>query len=301
MKSWLFRILLILIISGLAFIGIRYFSTPLIISQENTSPITKPSTPEVTLSSLVSSSLVNAPGRYGIYIKHLSTGETYSILPQDQFTAASLYKLWVMAAVYERIQSGSLARNTTLSQTIPYLNRAFSIPDSAAELTSGTITMSLEDALSQTITVSGNYSAMLLSDYLKSSQLADYLKRWGFTQSRIGTKDAYPLTSAYDMGLFLELLYKGRLANPAYTTEMIALLTKQQRNEKLPSQLPPGTVVAHKTGEIDSFSHDAGIVYTDKGDYIIVILSETASLSQANKLIGSISKAVYDYFTVHSN
>ena len=77
---------------------------------------------------------------------------------------------------------------------------------------------------------------------------------------------------------------------------MIGLLKMQKLNEKLPKYLPNGTVVAHKTGEIDFLTHDAGIIYTKNGDYIIAIFSESDYPPGAKERIAQISKAVYNYF-----
>jgi beta-lactamase class A len=41
----------------------------------------------------------------------------------------------------------------------------------------------------------------------------------------------------------------------------------------LPVGLPAGTVIAHKTGDLDSFTHDAGIVYGPKTNYLVVVMS----------------------------
>jgi beta-lactamase class A len=78
-------------------------------------------------------------------------------------------------------------------------------------------------------------------------------------------------------------------------------LKNQQLNNKLPKLLEKETVIAHKTGELESFSHDAGIVYSDNGDYIIVIMSETDNRNRANDTIAQISKEVYDYFNNQDN
>ena len=77
---------------------------------------------------------------------------------------------------------------------------------------------------------------------------------------------------------------------------MIALLKQQTLNDKLPKYLPENVEIAHKTGEIDRFSHDAGIVFFEKGDYIIVVLSETDNSPAANERIADISKKVFEYF-----
>jgi beta-lactamase class A len=76
----------------------------------------------------------------------------------------------------------------------------------------------------------------------------------------------------------------------------LTLLKAQKLNNKLPKELPKNTVIAHKTGELDMVSHDAGIVYAQNGNYIIVVMSETSLPVAANERIADISKGVYEYF-----
>jgi beta-lactamase class A len=79
---------------------------------------------------------------------------------------------------------------------------------------------------------------------------------------------------------------------------MIDLLKRQRLNSKIPKYLPSEIQIAHKTGELFEASHDAGIVYSPNGDYIIVILSESdeASRPLANERLAQVSKEVYNYF-----
>ena len=119
----------------------------------------------------------------------------------------------------------------------------------------------------------------------------------GFKDSSVGGSGDSPKSTADDIALFFEKLYKGELANTQYTKEMLDLLKAQTLNDKLPKYLPKGTVVAHKTGEIDYLSHDGGIVYAPTGDYIIVVLSESSYPPGAEERIAQISKRVFDYFS----
>ena len=73
--------------------------------------------------------------KYGLVIKNLDTGETLTENSDIQFPAASLYKLWVMAAVYNDIKNGDLSADQKLTQSIPVLNRKFNIDSESAELT----------------------------------------------------------------------------------------------------------------------------------------------------------------------
>ena len=57
---------------------------------------------------------------------------------------------------------------------------------------------------------------------------------------------------------------RSRTARPSTrraTRAMIEILKRQKFNDAIPAGLPPGTPVAHKTGNITRIHHDAAIVY----------------------------------------
>lgn len=249
-----------------------------------------------SLKEVVSKSLEGTKGTYSISIKNLETGESFNSNEHKEYDAGSLYKLWVMVAVFQKIQDGNLKEDEELSQGIPELNRKFGIDEETAELKEGGITMTVIQALNQMIAISHNYAALLLTEEIGLSKVKLWLEENKFTESRVGTNGDPPVTTASDMTIFMERLYKGGLVNREYSDKMLELLKKQKLNDKIPKDLPQGTVVAHKTGEIDYFSHDAGIVYADKGNYIIVVLSQSDLPSGAEGRIAQLSRAVYDYF-----
>ncbi len=251
----------------------------------------------VDLETVVQNELKSTQGDYAVSIKNLKTGERYYYNEQTVFDAASLYKLFVMATVFQKIQNGNLTKVQVLSQKIPVLNQKFRISSESAELKEGSITLPVQSALTRMITISDNYSALLLAENARLSNVSAFLKDNTFTGSRVGTRGETPATTASDMTSFFQKLYNNELATTDLTADMLLLLRHQQLNSKIPKYLPTEIRVAHKTGELGRLSHDAGIVYTPKGDYIIVVLSDTNKPVDANEKIALISKAVYDYFT----
>lgn len=249
-----------------------------------------------SLKEAIEKSLQDSEGTYALVVKNLKTGENYSLSEHKIFEAGSLYKMWVMVTVVNKIQKGDLKEDEVLSADIANLNNKFSIDPKKAEQTEGTISLTVNSALTQMITISHNYAALLLSEKVRLSTVANFLKENGFDESKVETEEGVSTTTAYEISNFLEKLYKKELANEQYSQKMIDLLKGQKLNNKLPKYLPKEITVAHKTGEIGWFSHDGGIVYTPKGDYIIVVLSESNSPSGAQDRIAQISKAVYDYF-----
>lgn len=245
---------------------------------------------------MIDNSLAGTQGIYAAAVKNLKTGETYYLNEHQIFPAGSLYKLWVMAAAFKQIETGELQEDLVLSEDVGILNAKFGIASGSAEIKGGTITLTVADALNQMIVISHNLSALLLTEKIKLSAVAAFLKAAGLDNSKVGILGEDPTITASDLALFLEKLYKGELGNEENTKKMLNLLISQQLNDKIPKLLPAGTAVAHKTGEIEWFSHDGGIVFAPFGDYIIVVLSESDFPSGANDRIAQVSKAVYDYF-----
>lgn len=252
------------------------------------------SIPKINLEKTITKVLEGSKGKYSIVVKNLKTGESFSINSHKPNKTGSLYKLWVMATVFNQIQNGKLTEDEILSEDIQDLNYKFSIASEEAELTEGKITLTVHDALQQMITISHNYAALLLTEKIKLSSVKSFLEKNGFLESKVS--DSAPISTPYNIALFLEKLYKGKLANKKHTKSMLGLLKSQKLNDKLPKYLPKNVFIAHKTGEIDFLSHDAGIVYTEKGDYIIVVFSQSNYPKGANERIAQISKAVYEYF-----
>lgn len=258
--------------------------------------IINPDVNSKALKEIVQSQLKETKGIYAVYIKNLNTRERYYFNEQKKFDTASIYKLYVLATAFSQIQKGKFSESDVLSQDIAVLNEKFNIATESAELTEGRLTLPVRVVMERMIAISDNYSALLLSEKVRIANINSFLQENSFSQTKMGGINTSPVTSAYDTGLFFEKLYKGELANQIYTDRMLNLLKNQKKNTKFSKYLPQDTVIAHKTGELGDISHDAGIVYTAKGDYIIVVLSQTASPLSADEKIADISKAVYNYF-----
>lgn len=255
--------------------------------------ITELKNPSLGLKSTIAAILEGSSGTYAVYVKNLSTGESFTQNEDRQFAAASLYKLWVMAETFDQIKSGELSPEETLSSSISDLNSAFNIAPDQAELTTGSISLTVSQALTQMITISHNYAALLLAKKIGLPNIQTFIDQNKFTKTAIGDGS---LTTAQDVGNFLEKIYKGKLIDLNSSSAMLSLLKDQTLNTKLPKYLPFGTIVAHKTGELDDVTHDAGIVYSPDGDYILVVLTQSDSPPDAEERISKISQAVYKYF-----
>lgn len=244
------------------------------------------------LEDTVEESLKGTTGTYSVAIKNLKTGEMYLKNENRVYEAASLYKLWIMLAVMEQIEQGTIDENQVLSAKAEELNEKFDIATESAEMKEGEIKMTVSEAMSQMITISHNYAALLLSSKVRLSNVKTQMDKYGFFTSHLNP----PRTTANDILIYYEKLYKKELVNGTRSEQMIELLAKQQLNDRVPKYLPENTKIAHKTGELGGVKHDAGIVFTDKGDFIIVLMSQSKDPKAAAEREALVSKAVFEYF-----
>lgn len=261
--------------------------------------------PKSRLPQIAEEYLLGYDGNYAIVIKNLKTGESYFYNESKRFDSASLYKLWIMAVAYQKIKDGTLKEEDTLSLPIDYLDNTlstttptptpegFSPTPTPEEQEAKTISMSTKDAIKRMITISDNYAALLVASRSGTANVVKFLKDYDFKNSNFKQP---PQTSAEDIVLFFEKLYKGEIIDQEYSEKMVDILKQQTLNDRIPKYLPKNTEIAHKTGELFNSKHDAGIVYSKKGDFIIVVLSDTKDVKKTSEAIANFSKEVYDYF-----
>jgi beta-lactamase class A len=97
----------------------------------------------------------------------------------------------------------------------------------------------------------------------------------------------------------MRLIAEERAFSPELSRDMLNILHAQEFKNGIPARLPAAVRVAHKTGEISTIAHDAGVVYPpDRKPYVIAILTEWSPESSGRKsTIAEISAAVYETLT----
>ena len=72
-------------------------------------------------------------------------------------------------------------------------------------------------------------------------------------------------------GPLLKRIANFQLLGPEYDQKMLDLMAKNENWEKIPGLFPEEIKVYNKTGELDALEHDAAIIETPKGRYVLVI------------------------------
>lgn len=227
------------------------------------------------------------PVNVGIYVEDLKAGTKASHNSSQEFNSASLYKLFVANEIFRLVSEGKLSMDGSLTLKIAGDN-----PDTPEDETK-TSSRSIRSCLEVMLTRSDNACGQALGTKIGWSRQNKSLKTQGYAGTKLNDP---PKTTVGDVGLLLRRTYKDELVNPQSSQDLLALLKAQQIKTKLPKGLPAGTLIAHKTGELDGFEHDAGIVYGPKTTYIIVVMSGPWKTSpQARATIAELSRDIYGF------
>lgn len=270
-------------------VGAQATSTP--------TPTQVPSKP--SLSEVVQTITDVADGEYAVAIKNLKTGESYYARENQELLSASLYKLWVMGTVYQAIEEEKITEEIYMKRDVVSLNEKFKIATDDAQIKEGTVEMNVGQALTKMITLSDNYSALLLTDRVGTKAVRLFLESKGLLESDV--TQIFPTTTANDIALFFEKLYLGELGSEISSEKMIELLKNQEIVDILPKNLPEETIIAHKTGLFPPYVHDAGIIYAGGGEYIIVLLGKYKDTNVAKDVMARISEAVFVHFNTRDS
>ncbi len=117
-------------------------------------------------------------------------------------------------------------------------------------------------------------------------------KMMDFSRRKRGVEN---YTSASDIVFLLEEIYKGKLIDKDSSQMILSFLSKQKINDRIPRYLPKNIKVAHKTGLERGVVHDAGIIFSSKGDYVVCVFTKRVKdYSKAKKFIVRLSLATYN-------
>lgn len=246
-------------------------------------------------------------GNVGIYLKDLETGRTWVYNPDKDFPSASLVKVPIMAAVFEKIRTGSISLDTQIK-----LTRSNRVGGSGSLkwVRNGT-SLSVMELIYKMITESDNTATRMLIDSVGMDYLSSAFTGMGLKQTNI-TPEGMSLTSrtvkndnfttAREMAGLMERIYQGKLVDAEASEHMMDVLKHNKSRSRLRRGLPLGWEIGHKTGLLRKSCHDVGIVFSPRGDYVIAVLTgKVPNYSSAKTFISRVAKLTYKYYKIDSD
>ncbi len=247
----------------------------------------------------------------GIAFYDADTTVQWSYNGDHYFHAASTMKLAVLLGVFRLVDRGELP----LDAPVHVRNRFTSIvnqepfmldlgrdadPDVYGHLGK---TLTVRELAYWMITKSSNLATNLLVDVVGIPTIQHALDELEIDGIKVlrGVEDQRAFeaglnneVSAHGLLKLLRLIAEERAYSKEACDEMLEILLEQQYRSGIPAGLPKAARVAHKTGNISTVHHDAGIVYLDgRKPYVLVILTQFPAEQSRGTAVADVSRDIF--------
>ena len=238
-------------------------------------------------------------------------GKMQWLFHADQsFHAASTMKVALLIELYRQVREGRVKLTDTLKVKNEFHSLVDGSPyaldpadDSETDLYKAVgDTRTLEQLSELMIAVSSNLATNLLMEKLGVDHIRAGVHTLGADGMVIlrGLEDAKAFaqgrnntTTAQALLQLMEAIGSGQAVDKDSSERMLAVLERQTFNEDIPAGLPPGTRVAHKTGEITAIEHDAAIVFAPRPFVLIILTRGFSKPADAAVLMAEVTRRLY--------
>jgi beta-lactamase class A len=249
-------------------------------------------------------------GDLGVYVRHLRTGATAVIAPDDTFPTASMIKVPIMIGIFDAMRRGAFAFNDTAPE--PRVLARYPEDDILAGL-SDTARITVGRLLTLSLTYSDNSASLWLQQLAGTgAAINDWLQRHDFAVTRVNARTpgrepdyerwGWGQTTPREMARLVTLIRQGRAVSPAASEEMYRHLTRSFWTGEALSQLPPTVQAASKQGAVDQSRSEVVLVNAPSGDYVFCVITrnqQDESWKQDNEgyvLLRRVSALLWRYF-----
>ena len=262
-------------------------SSPVVFGQRPLSrnkPASAPAT-VTTIDARVNDALNGFQGKAWIYAKNLDTGKEYCLRCDEPTRTASTIKLAIMAEAFRQVAEGKVKWDEELLLTKEKKVGGSGVLGEFSDNTK----LDLKTAVNLMIVVSDNTATNLVLDKIGADNVNAFMDQLGLTNVRSmrkigggGDSKAWlndPSARLFGLGKstpremvrLVEMMETGKLVSKEASAEMIAIMRRQQLKDGIGRGVPDSVPVASKSGALDRFRADVGIVYTRRGRIAMAI------------------------------
>jgi beta-lactamase class A len=229
---------------------------------------------------------------FGLYFEYLPTGTSIGINSNDEFYAASLFKVPVIMAYYHGMDRLGIKDDPIITLQPDQLDSEFG---DLWKKGAG-YQLKASEAVKLALVESDNTAAKALVPYITAE---DFSEVYNGIDLDLRADQKGALVSVRDYSSVLKALYFSSVLSKETSQKMLDLLSKTKFSDKLVAGVPDEIMVAHKIGNfIDDDGNkgfrDCGIVYASSRPYILCMFSlgdETLARDRMQRA----SKTIYDY------
>ena len=272
------------------------------------------------LQSLLARASTDFPGKAGIWVKHLTTGETAGVRDGETFNSASVIKIPVLVLAFQMADKGAInldERITIRKEDIRGGSGIFRYHDAGLQPT-------FRDVLLQMVITSDNTATDLaIAKVGGVARVNAWLKETGYADGQRLVQTTGDLFAKYNalgpsddrnaktnsdrsywlgeitprgVGLMIEAIEKKTLASAASCDAMLRMMRAQQAGARRLNHFI-SVPVAHKTGDFPPvLANDVGVIYARSGPIVVSFLGNaiTGNYGEAEDRIGRFAQQLVE-------
>ncbi|RFM34568.1 class A beta-lactamase [Chitinophaga silvisoli] len=264
----------------------------------------------------IDSIVTHSKAHIGVSALLLETGDTLSYRGNDHYPMQSVYKFPISFAILHQVDLGKYKPDQKITITSDDIMPLGHSPIREAHPHGG-VDMTIREISRYNIQESDGTACDVLLRLLGGTKKTNaYIRSLGVTGINIATTEKEQQqddTTQYHnwaTPIAITQLYKVFLRNNVLSKQSYDILWKDLAEshpgaKRIKGLLPPGTVVAHKTGTsgthngFTAATNDSGIIILPNGKHLILTIfvsDSKGSEAEREGWIAQISKAVYDHF-----
>jgi beta-lactamase class A len=251
-------------------------------------------------------------GEVGIYVRNLRTGAGVEIRADTVFPTASLIKVPILLALYDRVEQGKMELEARVPRPDTLNYRYVESTDVVAYMAPGD-TLPLRELAFLMLTVSDNVASLWIqAEVGGGAAVNEWLAAHGFRHTRVNSRTpgreqarsryGWGQTTPREIAEALVMIRQGRAVSPRASEEMYRMLTNSYWKGEALSQIPPTVQAASKQGFVDRSRSEVLLVNAPTGDYVLAVITRNQADTgyqegnEGSRLLRAVSRTVYQHF-----
>ncbi|MEG3967594.1 serine hydrolase [Microcoleus sp. T2B6] len=235
----------------------------------------------------------------GIFLVDLDTGSYLNFNGDTAFASASTIKVPILVAFFQAVDEGKVQLDQMLTLKSEHIvGGSGDMQDESP----GKKYSALEVA-QKMIVVSDNTATNMMIELLGGAEvLNQHFANWGLSttvlRNNLPDLEGTNTTSPKDLINIIAQIDRGNLVSVKSRDRILQIMRQTRNDSLLPKGLGEGSVIAHKTGNIDTLLADAGMVDLPNGKrYLVAVMVKHPPETEkpAQTLIREISRMSYRY------
>lgn len=254
--------------------------------------------------------------RIGVAARHLESGLTYERNAADLFESASVIKIAILTEAMAQVREGKIS-----------LSDRWTLTEEKKADGSGTLLVldpglnpTWNDLITLMIGPSDNTATNAWIDRLGIGAINARMEAMGFSRIHLFAT-LPPLARAHDdpspwkgfrlgsvspgdLAEWMSRVARGELLDPESSRAVFQYLDKDPTRQRIARRFPSEMLWAGKSGTMRGVRHDAGILRTKKGRFVLVVLTDGSKAEPASSAdhpsvlaIADVAKAIVDVWS----